>query len=193
MGARSAQNLMEAIDQSRSRPLERALFALGIPYVGESTARDLVQAFCTLDALMAATAEALSNVDQVGPRVSAAVVSFFARQEVRDEIQRLREGGVRFPDAVRKAPPAALASGIVGKTFVLTGTLPGLTRSDAKRLIEAAGGKVAGSVSRRTDFVVAGAEAGSKLDKAHELGIPLLDEAGLRALLVGAADGPGRG
>lgn len=185
MGPKSARNLVEALDRSRSRPLDRALFALGIPFVGETTARDLCQHFGSLQALLAAPREELERVPQVGPRVSQAVHTFFSRPEVQAEIGRLREVGVGFPDWERKAPPPSTPSAAAGRTFVLTGTLPTLTRDQARALIEAAGGKVAGSVSRKTDWVVAGEEAGSKLDKARELGIQVLDEDGLRALLAG--------
>lgn len=183
MGEKSAANLVEAIDVSRGRPLARCLAALGIPDVGEATARDLARSFRSLDRLLAASVEEVDEVWGIDERTARGIVTFLAEPEVRAEIARLREGGVRFPDEVEAAPQGRNV--LAGRTFVLTGTLPGMSRNEAKARIEAAGGRVAGSVSRKTDFVVAGEEAGSKLDKARELEIPVMDEAGLRALLGG--------
>lgn len=182
MGALSAQNLLDAIEVSKARPLDRALMALGIPMVGESTARDLAKHFGTLDAIMAADAAALTGVFGVGEKVAVEVQAFFDEPQNVEEIGRLRAAGVLFPEVRRVVTGIALA----GKTFVITGTLPTLSRDAAKGLIEAAGGKVTGSVSRKTDYLVVGAEAGSKLDKARELGVSTLDEDALRALVGGA-------
>lgn len=184
MGERSAENLLEALERSKARPLDRVLVALGIPQVGEATARDLARHFGTLDALLAASTEDLAAVSGVGPIVAQSVGSFFADADHLEEIERLRAAGVRF-EPVEVAAPAGDGH-LAGKSFVLTGTLPTMKRDDAKKRIEALGGKVAGSVSKKTDYVVAGAEAGSKLDKARELGIAVLDEAALVELLEGA-------
>ncbi len=186
MGAKSAENLVAALATSKDRPLERALVALGIPEVGEATARDLARHFGSLDALSQATDAELQAVYGVAERVAAQVRAFFADPHHQEEITRLRRAGVRFPDAERTgASPSGTA--VAGKAFVLTGTLPTLTRNDAKARILAAGGKVVGSVSKKTDYVVVGEDAGSKLDKANELGVALLDEAGLLSLLDEAA------
>ncbi len=180
MAAKSAANIVEAIDRSRSTTLERFVYALGIRHVGESTARDLARHFGRLEPLLAATEEELLQVPDVGPIVAASVAHFFAEPHNRDVIAALRRAGVHWPDVAPTRVPAGAAA---GKTFVLTGTLPSLTRDAARERIEAAGGKVAGSVSKKTDYVVAGAEAGSKLDRANELGVAILDEAALLELL----------
>ncbi len=180
MGRKSAENLIRALEASKDQPLERALVALGIPEVGEATARDLAQHFGSLDALAAAPPEELVRVHGIAERTAGRVREFFDDPHHQAEIARLRELGVRFPDA---GPGAVTSEAAAGKTFVLTGTLPTLTRNDAKALITAHGGKVTGSVSKRTDYLVAGDAPGSKLDKARDLGVEILDEAGLRALL----------
>ena len=180
MGEKSAVNLCAAIDASRQTTLNRFIFALGIRNVGEATARDLARHFGDLDALLAADATALQNVADVGPVVAASIVSFFADAHNREVIAGLRAAGVHWPAGV---PVVPAAQPLAGKTLVLTGTLPTLKRDEAKARIEAAGGKVAGSVSKKTDFVVAGDEAGSKLDKARELGVLVIDEAELLVLL----------
>jgi DNA ligase (NAD+) len=180
MGRKSAENLLKALERARSTTLERFVYALGIRHVGETTARDLARHFGSLDALTNASEDELLEVPDVGPVVAASVARFFAEPHNRQVIGQLRAAGVRWKEgAPRRAPAGRLA----GKTLVLTGTLPHWTRDEAKGRIEAAGGKVAGSVSGKTDFVVAGAEAGSKLDKAQALGVPVLDEAGLKRLL----------
>ncbi|MFZ5540172.1 MAG: NAD-dependent DNA ligase LigA, partial [Pseudomonadota bacterium] len=181
MGEKSAANLLAALDKARHTTLERFIYALGIRHVGESTARDLARHFGSLDALMAADEAALLEVPDVGPVVAASIVRFFAEPHNREVIAQLRAAGVRW----REGPAAkrAAAGPLAGKTFVLTGTLPTWTRDEAKERIEAAGGKVAGSVSKKTDYVVAGAEPGSKLEKARELGVAVIDEEGLRRLL----------
>ncbi|MBR0565221.1 NAD-dependent DNA ligase LigA [Azoarcus sp. L1K30] len=180
MGEKSAQNLLAAIDSSRNTTLSRFIFALGIRNVGEATARDLALHFGSLDAVMAADADRLQQVPDVGPVVAKCIVDFFAEAHNREVIEQLRAAGVRWEEGA----PAPIAAGAhAGKTFVLTGTLPTMTRDEAKALIESHGGKVAGSVSKKTDYVVAGADAGSKLAKAESLGIDIIDEAGLLALL----------
>ncbi len=180
MGEKSAQNLLAAIGNSRSTTLARFIFALGIRNVGEATARDLARHFGKLDALMGAGVDALQQVPDVGPIVAKSIAEFFAESHNREVIEQLRAAGVQWQE---NEPATALAGGFAGKTFVLTGTLPTLSRDEARALIEARGGKVAGSVSKKTHYVVAGAEAGSKLDKAQALGLAIVDEDGLRALL----------
>lgn len=186
MADKSAANLVAALQASKATTLPRFLYALGIRHVGEATARDLARHFGSLDALMDASADALLQVNDVGPVVALSIQHFFDQPHHREIVEQLRAAGVHWPEgegALAGLPPQVLA----GKTLVLTGTLPTLGRDDAKALIEAAGGKVAGSVSRKTHFVIAGDAAGSKLDKARELGVPVLDEDGLRALLAGEA------
>ncbi len=181
MAEKSANNLVAAIDKSRQTTLARFIFALGIRNVGEATARDLARHFGDLDALMAADSDALQAVPDVGPVVAASIAAFFAEAHNREVIRGLLEAGISWsaePPANENVQPLA------GKTFVLTGTLPTLKRDDAKAMIEAAGGKVAGSVSKKTDYVVAGEEAGSKLEKAVELGVTVIDEAALIELLT---------
>ncbi len=179
MGKKSASKVIQNIDRSRSQPLPRVLNGLGIPFVGERTAQILADHFGSLDAIAAASAEHLQEANEVGPKVAEAIRQFFAEERNRELIERFRAAELRFtaPKQARKQGP------LTGLTFVLTGTLPALTREDAKLRIETAGGKVAGSVSTKTSYVIAGEEAGSKLNKAHELQIPVLDEAGLLAML----------
>ena len=188
MGARSAQNLVDELARSRSTTLARFLYALGIRHVGEATAKDLARHFGAMDRLMSASETQLAEVPDVGPVVAHSIRAFFDQPHNREVVEQLRAAGVTWPEhdaASDRAPDAPLP--LAGRTLVLTGTLPGLDREQAKALIESAGGKVAGSVSKKTHYVVAGAEAGSKLERARELGVPVLDEAGLRALLDGAA------
>jgi DNA ligase (NAD+) len=180
MAEKSAANLVAALGKARSTTLERFVYALGIRHVGESTARDLARHFGALDALMSASEAELLEVPDVGPVVASSIVRFFAEPHNREVVRALRANGVHWPEG---RPQRTAAGAFAGKTVVLTGTLPHWTRDEAKGRIEAAGGKVAGSVSRKTDYVVAGTEAGSKLDKARELEIAVLDEAGLRKLL----------
>ena len=175
---KSARTLLTAIKNSKKAGLARVIMGLGIRFVGERTAELLAQEFDSIEAIMAASREELERVEEVGPRISEAIEDFFARPANRALVEALKDVGVEMT-AEKRQRNAELA----GLTFVLTGTLPGLTRDEAKQRIEAAGGKVAGSVSKKTSYVVAGEEAGSKLDKAHELKIPVLDEAGLRAIL----------
>ncbi|CAM2189417.1 DNA ligase [Paraburkholderia sacchari] len=184
MADKSAQNLLDSLEKAKSTTLARFIYALGIRHVGESTAKDLAKHFGSLDPIMDASIEQLLEVNDVGPIVAESIHRFFAEEHNRTVIEQLRAPGkVRWADGLPapKAPVGVLA----GKTVVLTGTLPTLTRDEAKAMLEAAGAKVAGSVSKKTDYVVAGAEAGSKLAKAEELGVPVLDEEGLHKLLEG--------
>ena len=177
---KSARTLLAEIERSKRAGLARALMGLGIRFVGERTAELLAQEFGSIEALMAASAEELERVEEVGPRISQAILEFFADKENRNLVKRLEDAGVDMT-AEKKQRSTQLA----GLTFVLTGTLPKMTREEAKERIEAAGGKTAGSVSKKTSYVVAGEEAGSKLDKARELKVPVIDEKGLLALLAG--------
>ncbi|MEM5276965.1 NAD-dependent DNA ligase LigA [Cupriavidus taiwanensis] len=187
MADKSAANLVAAIDKSRATTMNRFIFALGIRHVGEATAKDLAKHFGKLDALMAADEAALLEVNDVGPVVAQSIANFLAEPHNVEVIEQLRAAGVHWAES---EPVARAPAPLSGKTFVLTGTLPTLSREDAKELLEAAGAKVAGSVSKKTDYVVAGAEAGSKLDKAEALGVPVLDEAGMLALLAQAGAAP---
>ena len=180
MAEKSAANILAAIEKSKATTLARFIFALGIRNVGEATAKDLARHFGSLDGLITADAERLQQVPDVGPVVAASIARFFAQPHNVEVIEQLRAAGVSWPAG---APSALANSPIAGKTFVLTGTLPTLTRDEAKDMIEALGGKVAGSVSKKTDYVVAGAEAGSKLDKAQTLGVSILDEMHFRELI----------
>jgi DNA ligase (NAD+) len=181
---KSARTLLAEIKKSKSAGLASVLMGLGIRFVGERTAELLAQEFGSIDALMSASAEELEHVEEVGPRISQAILEFFADKENCNLVKRLEDAGVDMT-AEKKERSTQLA----GLTFVLTGTLPKMTRDEAKERIESAGGKTAGSVSKKTSYVVAGDEAGSKLDKARELKIPVIDEEGLLALLAGNATG----
>ena len=178
VGDKSAQALLDQIERSKQAPLARVLFGLGMRFVGERTAGLLAESFGTLDAILAATAEELEGVNEVGPRVAASIVEFFGVERNRALVGRLKELGF-----VLAAEKRVTTTALEGLTFVLTGTLPTLTRDAAKALIEASGGRVSGSISKKTDFLVAGEEAGSKLDKAISLGVKVLDEAALMTLL----------
>lgn len=182
MAAKSAQNLLASLEASKSTTLARFLFGLGIRHVGEATARDLARHFGTLDSIMQASANELLQVRDVGPVVAQSIRTFFDQPHNREVVEQLRACGVHWTEG---APEARVALPLAGKTVVLTGALPTLSRDEAKDLLEAAGAKVAGSVSRKTDYVVAGSDAGSKLEKARELGIAVLDEQGLKELLDG--------
>ena len=181
MGEKSAQNILQEIERSKKLPLERVIYGLGIRFVGERTAEFLAEHFGSMDAIMNASLEQLQEVNEVGPRIAKSIVEFFAETKNRELVERLRKAGLTLK-GVRKERGTQLA----GKTFVLTGTLARHTRNEAKKLIEDAGGKVAGSVSKKTDYVVAGEEAGSKLDKARELGVSVIDERAMEEL-VGTA------
>lgn len=182
MGEKSAQNLLAGLEKSKSTTLPRFLFSLGIRHVGEATAKDLARHFGKLDAIMEASAERLLQVPDVGPIVAESIHTFFSQRHNVEVIEQLRACGVHWEEG---EPAVQAPKLLAGKTVVLTGTLPNLSREEAKDMLEAAGAKVAGSVSKKTDYVIAGAEAGSKLDKAQELGITVLDEEGLRKLVAG--------
>lgn len=178
IGKKSAQTLLNEIEQSKKAPLNRVLFGLGIRFIGERTAQLLAEEFGSMDALMAASQEELERVNEVGPRVSQAIREFFDEETNRRLVEHLRDAGLTFTAEKRKK-----TSELEGLTFVLTGTLPTLSREDAKAKIEAAGGRVSGSVSKKTNYVVAGEETGSKLDKANDLKIAVIDEAKLLEML----------
>ena len=180
MGEKSAQNLVASLERARRTTLARFLLALGIRHVGEAVAELLARHFGDLEPILAASREELEAVPGVGPTIAESVASFFADPRNREEVRRLRDAGVRWE---RSAPAPRGVGPLAGKSFVLTGTLAGMTRGEAKARIEAAGGKVVGSVSKKTDYVVAGADPGTKLERARELEVEVLDEAGLRALL----------
>jgi DNA ligase (NAD+) len=188
MAEKSAGNILNAIEKSKETTLPRFIYALGIRNVGETTARDLARYFGKLDRLIAAAIEDLQQVQDVGPVVAQSVAEFFAERHNLEVIRQLRASGVRWEESEGAHLDAALseaggASKVAGKTFVLTGTLPNLTREEARERIEAEGGKVAGSVSKKTDYVVAGDDPGSKYEKAVELGVAILDEEDLLKLL----------
>ncbi len=180
MAEKSAQNLLEALQKSKQTTLPRFLFGLGIRHVGEATAKALARHFGSIDAIMAASLDALLVVDDVGPIVALSLRTFFDQAHNREVVEQLRACGVTWEEG---APALQEPKPLLGKTLVLTGTFPTLSRDAAKDLLEAAGAKVAGSVSKKTSYVVAGAEAGSKLDKALALGVPVIDEAAMLALL----------
>jgi len=180
MGQKSAEKVLKNIEASRKQALPRVLNGLGIPFVGERTAQILADTFGSLDAIMSADEEALQQAEEVGPKVSESIRQFFHERRNRELVERLRKAGLTFEHTIRKKAGGPLT----GKVLVLTGTLPNLAREDAKARIESAGGKVTGSVSKKTDYVVAGADPGSKLDKANELGVAVIDEEKLLALLA---------
>jgi DNA ligase (NAD+) len=181
MATKSAQNILDALDHSKKTTLARFIYALGMRNVGEATAKDLAKHFGSLSGLMQADSATLLTVNDVGPVVAESISNFLGEQHNQDVIQALQQVGLIWPETEGKQ----LVTGhLLGKTFVLTGTLPTLSRDEAKEMIEAVGGKVSGSVSKKTDFVIAGSDAGSKLDKAQELGLVILDEAGLLTLLA---------
>jgi len=178
MGDKSAQNILDEIENSKKLPLERVIYGLGIRMVGERTAQFLAEHFGSMEELEKAGVEELQNVNEVGPRIAESIVEFFSIAANRKLIERLREAGLTLTGQKKQR-----GTKLAGKTFVLTGTLAHFTRDEAKKMIEDAGGKVTGSVSKKTDYVVAGADAGSKLDKAKELGVSVIDEKGLDQLL----------
>jgi len=182
MAEKSANNLLEALEKSKQTTLPRFLFGLGIRHVGEATAKELARHFGKLDAIMDATEEQLLEVSDVGPIVAQSIRTFFEQPHNREVVEQLRACGVTWEEG---EPAARAPQPLSGKTFVITGTLPTLSRDEAKDKVEAAGGKVAGSVSKKTDYVVAGEEAGSKLVKAQTLGVPVIDEAALLDMLAG--------
>ena len=180
MAEKSAKNIVEALEKSKRTTLPRFLFGLGIRHVGEATAKELARHFGTLDGIMNASEEALLSVNDVGPTVASSLRTFFDQAHNREVVEQLRACGVTWSEG---EPAASGPKPLLGMSFVLTGTLPTLGRDAAKELIESAGGKVSGSVSKKTHYVVAGTEAGSKLDKARDLGVAIIDEAGLKALI----------
>jgi DNA ligase (NAD+) len=168
---KSAQNILDEIEKSKKLPVERVIYGLGIRMVGERTAQFLAEHFGSMDALMNASQEELEAVNEVGPKIAESIAEFFHEPRNRELVKRLRDAGLTFAGKKRER-----GTKLAGKTFVLTGTLAKYSRDEAKKLIEDAGGKVSGSVSKKTDYVVAGSDAGSKLDKAKELGVPVIEE-----------------
>ncbi|MBG6072829.1 MULTISPECIES: NAD-dependent DNA ligase LigA [unclassified Polaromonas] len=185
MAEKSANNLVAALEKSKHTTLPRFVFGLGIRHVGEATAKALARHFCQLDRIMDATEAQLLEVDDVGPIVAKSIHTFFDQPHNREVVEQLRACGVTWEES---EPVALAVKPLSGKTFVITGTLPDLSRDEAKDMIELAGGKVAGSVSKKTDYVVAGLEAGSKLIKAEALGVAVIDQEDLMALLHGLPD-----
>jgi DNA ligase (NAD+) len=178
MGEKSADNVLAEIEASKKLPLERVIYGLGIRFVGERTAQFLAEHFGSLDAIMNASAEQLEEVNEVGPRIAESIVEFFGDEHNRKLVSDLRKGGLTFAGQKKEK-----GTKLAGKTFVLTGTLERHTRDEAKKMIEDAGGRVSGSVSKKTDYVVAGSDAGSKLDKARELGVSVIGEEELEGLV----------
>ena len=174
---------MSGLESSKQVPLGRLVFGLGIRHVGERTAALLADHFRSLDAIASASVEDLEQVEEVGPRIAESIRTFFGAGMNRELVERLRAHGLRFQEGARDDRETSLLS---GKVFVLTGTLQGMTREEARARIEEAGGKVTGSVSRKTDYVVAGDGPGSKLRKARELGVAVIDKDGLEKLTAGA-------
>jgi len=190
MGEKSAANLVEAIAASKDRPLRRLIRALGIRHVGDRTAEILASHFRSLDRLAEADPETLTALPEVGPKIAASVHAYFRQPQVQDFLRRLKAAGVRTSDPEDHGAPAQ--GPLAGLTVVITGTLQGYTRAEAEAAVQAAGGRATSSVSRRTDLVVAGENPGSKLDRARELGIPVLDEETFNRILRGEAAPPGR-
>jgi DNA ligase (NAD+) len=178
MGEKSAENVLREIENSKKLPLERVIYGLGIRFVGERTAQFLAEHFGEMSAIEKAGEEELQQVEEVGPRIAKSIVEFFAEPKNRELVEELRSAGLTMRGKKKER-----GTKLAGKTFVLTGTLPTYSRDEAKKMIEDAGGKVTGSVSKKTHYVVAGADAGSKLDKAKELGVNVIDEEGMRELL----------
>jgi DNA ligase (NAD+) len=178
IGEKTADNLLAQIENSKHASLHRVLLGLGIRHVGERTAQALAEHFGNIDDIMQADIPTLTAINDIGPKVALTIYDFFQNDRNQALIHRLKELGLTMP-----AEKRVTTSTFAGLTFVLTGTLPTMTREAAKELIESAGGGVSGTVSKKTNYVVAGEEAGSKLEKAQSLGVPVLDEAGLRQLL----------
>jgi DNA ligase (NAD+) len=177
MGDRSADNVLREIENSKKLPLERVIYGVGIRFVGERTAQFLAEHFGKMEDLVKANEEELQQVEEVGLRIAKSIVEFFAEPKNRELVDELRSAGLTL-----KGKKKERGTKLAGKTFVLTGTLSNYSRDEAKKMIEDAGGKVAGSVSKKTDYVVAGADAGSKLDKAMELGVKVIDEEGMEEI-----------
>jgi len=180
-GEISARNLLQAIERSKRQPFNRVLYGLGIPGIGYVNARNLTAHLRSIDALLAASAEEIEETPGIGPVLASTIAETLSDETTRDLIERLRGHGLKLEE--EEGPAPAAEGPLAGKTLVLTGTLPNVTREQAGERIEAAGGKVTGSVSKKTDYVVAGADPGSKLAKAEEIGAEVLDEAGLLTLL----------
>ncbi len=178
MGDKSAQNILDEVENSKKLPLERVIYGLGIRMVGERTAQFLAEHFGSMEELEKAGVEELQDVDEVGPRIAESIVEFFGIKANQELVEGLRKAGLTLTGKKKER-----GTKLAGKTFVLTGTLAHYTRDEAKKMIEDAGGKVTGSVSKKTDYVVAGAEAGSKLDKAKELGVKVIEEKEMGKLL----------
>jgi DNA ligase (NAD+) len=174
---KSAQNILDEIENSKKLPLERVIYGLGMRFVGERTAQFLAEHFGSMEALERASTEELQDVNEVGPRIAESIVEFFNLPANRKLVERLRAAGLTLRGQKKER-----GTMLAGKTFVLTGTLAKYTRDEAKKMIEDAGGKVTGSVSKKTDYVVAGTDAGSKLDKANQLGVKVIDEAEMEKL-----------
>jgi len=181
MGTKSAQNFLDGVEASKSRDAWRVLYGLGILHVGTGASKSLCKHFPTLDDIFAANAEQLMEAEDIGEVIAKSLIQWYSDSHNKNLVERLRKAGLKFTSNLYK--PRAAAGPWAGKIFVLTGTLPNLKREEAAAKIEAAGGKVSGSVSKKTDFVVAGAEAGSKLDKANALGVKVIDEAELLKML----------
>jgi DNA ligase (NAD+) len=179
MGKKSAQNVLGEIEASKKLPLERVIFGLGIRFVGERTAQFLAEHFGSMEALEKASEEELQEVTEVGPRIAKSILEFFEEPKNRELVKRLSDLGLTMSGKKKER-----GTKLAGKTFVLTGTLAKRSRDEAKKLIEDAGGKVTGSVSKKTDYVVAGEDAGSKLDKAKELGVSVIGEEEMEKLLA---------
>jgi DNA ligase (NAD+) len=175
---KSAQNILDEIENSKKLPMERVIYGLGIRFVGERTAQFLAEHFGSMEAIEKASVEELQEVDEVGPRIAESIAEFFSVAANRKLVERLRAAGLTLTGQKKQR-----GTTLAGKTFVLTGTLAHFTRDEAKKMIEDAGGKVTGSVSKKTDYVVAGADAGSKLDKAKELGVAVIDEKQMQAMV----------
>jgi DNA ligase (NAD+) len=180
MADKSAQNVLDSLEKSKKTTLARFVYGLGIRQIGEATAKDLAKHFGSMDAIMNASEDQLLQVNDVGPIVASSLRTFFDQPHNREVVEQLRAVGMTWAEG---APAIDRPQPLLGKTFVITGTLPTLGRDEAKDLLEAAGAKVAGSVSKKTHYVLAGADAGSKLEKARELGVEVIDEAQMRAML----------
>ena len=183
LGEKSADNLINAIEGSKKQDLDRLLFGLGIPLIGSKAAKLLAKKFRTMDGIMAATEEELTAINEVGAKMAAAITGWFAEEQNRALVEELREAGLNF-ESLEAAESAESHPAFEGKTFVLTGTLEKYTRDQASEIIEKLGGKTSGSVSKKTDYVLAGREAGSKLTKAEQLGITILSEEDFEALFA---------